>query len=171
MTFTEEWFSSQSCDVLADLARQVRDLPGGTVEIGSWEGRSTLAIADAVHPQVVHAIDTWRGSPGEPSETLAAERDVYATFCENTAGRNIETHRMGWRDYFADHHDPLKFVFIDAEHTYREVADTIRTVLPLMVPGGIVCGDDQHHPPVKKAVIEWFGHSTPVKATLWWHQT
>jgi predicted O-methyltransferase YrrM len=171
MNFTEDWFSVESCGVLASLALSVRDLAGDVVEIGSWEGRSTLALAAAVAPDPVHAIDTWCGSPGEPSESLAAGRDVYATFLANTEGRNIIPHRMGWREYLGSTDRPLKFVFIDAEHSYREVYDTIETVLPRMVPGGVICGDDQHHPPVKEAVIEWFGPSTSVKATVWWRKT
>lgn len=169
MTFNEEWFPPGSCDALSDLARRVRGLNGDVVEIGSWEGRSTLALAEAVAPDIVHAVDTWAGSPGEISEELAAERDVYATFRANTRGKNIRPHRMGWREYLREWND-LKFVFIDAEHTFREVYDTIEKVLPRMVTGGIICGDDQHHPPVKEAVIKWFGPQTPVIATLWWYQ-
>lgn len=167
MTFTEEWFHPQSCEVLADLVRAVAHLDGDIIEIGSWEGRSTLALAGATN-ETVHAVDTWRGSPGEESEALAAERDVYATFLANTAGRNIEAHRMDWRDFFAGYHGRAKLVFIDGLHTYDEVRATIAEVLPRMVPGGVVCGDDQHHPPVREAVIQWFGPNTNVKATLWW---
>lgn len=168
MTFTEDWFSDWSCEALAELAVKTNGLPGAVLEVGSWEGKSTIALASAV-PDTVHAVDTWNGSPGEPSEVLAAERDVYAAFLTNTAGLNIEAHRMGWRDYLASTDGPLRFVFIDAEHSYEEVRDTIQAVLPRMVPGGIVCGDDRHHPPVQQAVGECLGE-TPVAATLWWHQ-
>lgn len=172
MTFTEEWFSPHSQQVLASLGRSVLGLPGDIVEVGSWEGRSTCALARAVFPEVVHAVDTWDGSPGEVSAELASERDVFATFQANvavlTAG-NVEVHRMGWRDYFETNRRSLRLVFIDAEHTYREVFDNIEAVLPLMVPGGIVCGDDAHHPPVQRAVIELFG-GAPCLASLWVHR-
>lgn len=168
MTFTEEWFSEAACECLATLARHTDGVPGLVVEIGSWEGRSTLALADAVAPAIVHAVDTWNGSPGEISAELAAQRDVFATFLANTEGRNVEPHRMDWRWYVEQTTAPFRFVFVDAEHSYEEVRDTIRAVLPRMSPGGILCGDDNHYPPVKKAVIECLGPHTPVVASLWY---
>lgn len=173
MTFTEEWFGPESQKALAALYGLVRDLDGDVVEVGCWEGRSTIALANAAHPAVVHAVDTWEGSPGEISWDLAHERDVAYRFAQNiedhTAG-NVQAHRMGWRDYFTANRTPVKFIHIDAEHTYREVRDNIEAVLPLLVPGGVVCGDDNHHPPVQQAVIDTLGPDTRVTASLWWWQ-
>ena len=169
MTFTEEWFGEASQLALARLATLTDGVPGRVIEVGCWEGRSTVALANAVHPATVDAVDTWAGSPGEISADLAGRRDVYATFADNvaelTAG-NVAPHRMGWRDYFAADLGPVRFIHIDAEHTYREAFDTITTVLPLMSPGGIICGDDAHHLPVISAVVDALG---PVdrEATLW----
>ena len=143
--FTENWFHNESCDRLAQLARQVDHIPGVIIEIGSWEGKSTCVLANAIRPRIVHAVDTWQGSPNEISAELAAERDVHATFANNVkvlTGGNVVEHRMGWREYMAGHGGPIALVFIDAEHTYREVYDTITAVLPFMSPGGVICGDD-----------------------------
>lgn len=168
MSFAEQWFSDASCEALAGLAGAVSHLDGRVVEIGSWQGRSTCALANAVHPEVVHAVDTWQGSPGEVSRVLATARDVYSEFQANvaalTAG-NVVTHRMGWRDYVT-FPTATKFLFIDAEHTYVEVRDNIAAFLPMMVEGGIVCGDDAHHPPVQRAVLEVFPNAERV-ASLW----
>jgi predicted O-methyltransferase YrrM len=168
--FTEEWFPEQSQARLAELAESVADVPGAIIEIGSWEGRSTIALANAVHPRTVNAVDTWLGSPGEVSSQLAAERDVFAQFKANvyewTAG-NVLAHRMGWRDFVnGGRFSPVAFVFIDAEHTYDEVRDTIAAFVPLMSPGGVICGDDAHHPPVRQAALEAFPDAQHV-ATLW----
>lgn len=164
--FTERWFGPESCSVLTRLVKGVQFLSEPIVEIGSWEGRSTVALANAAFPKVVHAIDTWQGSPGEPSADLAAERDVFAQFSENvghlTLG-NVEVHRAGWRDVDPF---PCAMLFIDAEHTYREVYDTIETWLPFVKSGGVICGDDVHHPPIQQAVSEWFPDATR-EATLW----
>ena len=170
-TFHEDWFPGAACENLAALARQVVDLPGRIVEIGSWEGKSTIALANAVRPAEVHAVDTWNGSPGEPSAALAAQRDVYSTFTDNvtawTCG-NVTPFRMDWRDYFAADQSPCRFVFIDAEHTYEQVKATLDVVVPLMVPGGVICGDDVHHEPVMRAVVERFGPDVPWIANLWY---
>lgn len=167
--FNEQWFSHESCEALAELVRMVAKLDGDIVEIGSWQGRSTVAMARAAAPEIVHAVDTWRGSPGEVSQLLAAGRDVFAEFRANvdaeTAG-NVEAHRVGWRDYFATNDRPLKLVFIDAEHTYTEVRDNIAVCAPRMVEGGFMCGDDIHHPPVQRAVRGRLPSAATI-ASLW----
>lgn len=170
--FHEAWFGDASCQALADLYAKTEGVHGRVIEVGCWEGRSTIALAAACHPEIVHAVDTWQGSPGEISEQLAAERDVYARFKANvyaeTCG-NVEAFRMGWREYFASRPDPIRFLHIDAEHSYREVFDNIAAALPLMAPGGVICGDDVHHPPVRTAVLELLPKASAM-ATLWWHQ-
>ena len=169
MTFTEEWFCTESQAALASLADRTSHLDGAVIEVGCWEGRSTIALANAVHPAVVHAVDTWQGSPGEISADLASQRDVYATFCDNidqsTAG-NVEPHRMGWREFFATWDGPIRLIHIDATHTYDEVRDNIQTALPFVVPGGVIAGDDNHHPPIQQAVWDTLGNAW-LTATLW----
>jgi predicted O-methyltransferase YrrM len=157
MSFTEDWFGAESQDRLATLGREVTDVPGIVVEIGSWEGRSTCVLANVIRPRAVIAVDTWQGSPGEVSADLASRRDVFATFLENvktlTSG-NVVPVRSAWREFVPKITDPVALCFIDAEHTYREVQDNIRAILPLMAPGGVICGDDAGHEPVRKAVLD-----------------
>jgi hypothetical protein len=167
--FTEAWFPHESCVALGELARSVAHLSGAVIEVGCWEGRSTCALANAVHPEIVHAVDTWNGSPGEISAELAADRDVYRTFSHNVQALthgNVLAHRLGWREFFKAFDGPTKFVHIDAEHTYTEVDDNITAVLPLIVPGGIIAGDDAHHEPVISAVMDRLGEYER-RASLW----
>lgn len=157
MSFTENWFGEASQDRLATLGRQVEDIPGIIVEIGCWEGRSTCVLANAIRPRAVIAVDTWQGSPGEISAELAAHRDVYGTFITNVrtlTGGNVVPVRKGWREFVPEISDPVALCFIDAEHSYQEVRDNIAAILPLMAPGGVICGDDAGHPPVRQAVLE-----------------
>lgn len=168
--FGEMWFSEENQQVLAALVEDTDTLPGLVVEVGSWTGRSTVVLANACYPSVVHAVDTWEGSPGEISTELAQQRDIHAEFQRNIRDLtrlNVEEHRMGWREWFAVNLSPIRFLFIDAEHTYREVHDNITAALPQITPGGIVCGDDAHHPPVAQAVIEHFPEAS-VSGTVWW---
>lgn len=170
--FGEQWFCEQSQEALAWLCEKTAHLNGRVVEVGCWTGRSTVALANACHPAIVHAVDTWQGSPGEISAELAAERDVFAQFKRNvythTVG-NVEAFRMDWRTFFADHPGPIRFLHIDATHTYEEVRDNIAAALPHMVSGGIICGDDVHHEPVRRAVLEHFPNAYGL-ATLWWSE-
>ena len=167
--FTEQWFPPESQQRLAELVESVAGVDGAIIEIGSWEGRSTVAMANAAHPRQIHAVDTWLGSPGEVSSGLAAERDVHAQFCANIntmTNGNVVVHRMGWRDFAVDFDEPIALLFIDAEHTYREVHDTIRWGWPLISAGGVICGDDAHHPPVRQAVLDVLTDAKHI-ATMW----
>lgn len=159
-TFTEDWFSPLGQERLAELGRQVADVPGMIIEIGCWEGRSTCALANAINPRILHAVDTWQGSAGEISYELAQQRDVFATWQHNIAALtngNVIAHRMGWREFVPTITDPVALCFIDAEHTYREVYDNITAILPHMSPGGVICGDDVHHPPIVNAIRDTLG--------------
>ena len=170
--FHEDWFGEASQRALASLYDKVRSLDGEIIEVGCWEGRSTVALANACHPERVWAIDTWKGSPGEISAELAKERNVFAIFKANIAELtqgNVTSWIGGWRGFFHGYQGRIKFVHIDAEHTYTEVFDNIAAARRHMVPGGIICGDDVHHPPVQQAVIDQFGNAN-VEATLWWTQ-
>lgn len=169
MTFTERWYYPSGLAALELAYRRSCMVAGAVIEVGCWEGRSTCHLANVAYPAIVHAVDTWEGSPGEVSAELAAERDVYATFVANvealTEG-NVVPHRMGWREFFAAHDGPIRFLHIDATHTYDEVRENILAALPFVVPGGIVCGDDAHHEPVISAARDTLGPVT-LDSTLW----
>lgn len=179
--FVENWFPTESCAALARLAVSVADIEGMIVEIGSWEGRSTIALANAAHPRTIQAVDTWAGSPGEISADLASKRDVFAKWSANvqhyTKG-NVQANRMPWRQFHNDMRNagpfdtpPIALLFIDAEHTYDEVHDTVLSFLPYMAPGSVICGDDSHHPPIRHAIDDLFGIGTlEFEATLWIHR-
>jgi predicted O-methyltransferase YrrM len=120
---------------------------GLIVEIGCWEGRSSHRIANACYPQNLICVDTWEGNvdEGEPySQLVAKQRDVHSTFLENmnelTQG-NFKDFRMDCHEYLRG--DRLyKFVHIDACHDYDSVKRTIEAILPRLVSGGVICGDD-----------------------------
>lgn len=158
--FREDWFSQASCDVLAGLVAEVATVDGMLLEIGAWEGRSTIAMATAAEPRIVHTVDTWQGSPGEVSALFATKRDVRAQFDVNVAAftsGNVASHQMGWREFLSACAGLFALVFIDGEHSYREVHDAIVAVRSKLSAGAIVCGDDRHHPPVRQAVNDAIG--------------
>lgn len=171
VSFTEDWFDDTSCQALAELVIHTHGKEGRIVEIGSWEGKSTCALANAAFPDIVDAVDTWRGSPGEVSSELASERDVLAAFKANVGeltNGNVAVHQSDWRDYLQEDQSPVRFVFIDATHTFDEVHDNLTAILPLVVDGGVICGDDAQHPPVAAAVLDVLGPTVNLSGRLWW---
>jgi hypothetical protein len=52
---------------------------GDIVEIGSWQGRSTIALAQGCadgNNGVVHAIDTFKGNPGHEAKYVVGVGDT-----------------------------------------------------------------------------------------------
>ena len=149
MAFNEDWYSKSQVARLIKLYKRVRPLEGLIIEIGCWEGKSTCALANAIHPEVLHAVDTWQGNITEgadhPTVKILKERDVYQTFLDNVARLtkgNVVVHRQDCFEYLTTVHEPIKFCHIDAAHDYESVKRTIDLLLPRLVPGAILCGDD-----------------------------
>lgn len=142
-------------DALAELVKQAKHLHGAVIEVGCWEGRSTVVIANACAPDRVLAVDTWLGSAGEECWEIAASRDVFSIFQHNIAEMtvgNVTPVKMDWQQFFAEWDGPIKFLHIDGEHSYEAVRANIEAALPHMVSGGVICGHDAGESCVMTAV-------------------
>lgn len=165
--FTTNWYSEENLSKLAELASATWGLPGVVIEVGCWEGRSSIAIANAVWPELLICIDTWEGSI---PDGYTAQDDVHQRFinnmCEMTAGNFVDAY-MSWEEFEWGEVSSIKFIHIDAEHTYEAVKGNIEVVLPKMASGGIICGDDFFHAPVKQAVRDCLPGAVAHSAALW----
>jgi cephalosporin hydroxylase len=151
--FEECWYYDDQIVNLCKLAKKVKDLSGLCIEIGCWEGKSTVYLTNTLYPETLICNDTWLGNIEEsnvtgtehPSVTLAKQKDVYSRFLQNmnevTKG-NFVTVRQDCLEWLKTLKEPVKFCHIDASHDYESVYKTIELLKPLVVPGGILCGDD-----------------------------
>lgn len=151
--FNDNWYSDQQLGDLINLVKKVKDIDGKIIEIGCWEGKSTIQIANNCFPETLICNDTWLGNVQEsivtgithPTELILKERDVYNIFMNNmnncTKG-NYTVIKEDCIEWLKNFQDSIKFVHIDASHEYESVFETINLILPKMVKGGIICGDD-----------------------------
>lgn len=142
------------------------------VEVGSWLGRSTKALAATARGQVF-AVDHWRGSVDDPTEQEAKKIDVWAEFNHNLGpeinrrkvipiGRPHEelSSTMTWFDGMTQDTCPVgpaDMIFIDGSHKYEDVVRDIKNAVPMLKEGGLLCGHDFNeaaHPGVVQAVKE-----------------
>jgi hypothetical protein len=160
------WMSKAERKWLQGQAKNVRGL---AIEVGSWRGRSTVAIVAGLSHSTgtLYAVDTWAGPPdkGGQADIYDGQGDVYAEFLANLAApiragtviplrmdsmqgaAEIERlHGLGCAD----------FIFIDADHRYEAVHADILAYLPLLRVGGVICGHDYRDkfPGVIQAVNE-----------------
>jgi len=138
------------------------------VEVGSWKGRSTKALAAATNG-VVYAVDNWKGSAGgdlTEQEAKAKGSDVILAEFQANLADEIKAGKVVIVN--ADHATAMNevrerlggnvadMVFIDGEHNYDAVKRDIMNYTELLKPGGLLCGHDccEEHPGVVKALTE-----------------
>jgi Methyltransferase domain len=183
LRFDEAWMSQGQLDVLAALAQSTGYLDGAAIEIGTWQGRSAIPLANAIYPRVLHVVDHWQGDdPAGLAQGLGIDpelvkRDNYGIFkanvAEGTQG-NVSVWKTDWREFASWWQDPIRFLHLDASHTTQEVADNIRALLPYAVSGTIFAGDDWNWPTVAAGVRQVFPADQDVVQVntqfdkLWW---
>jgi beta-1,4-mannosyl-glycoprotein beta-1,4-N-acetylglucosaminyltransferase len=171
--FHEDWYSGEQAVYIAHLAKQ--SPAGACVEIGAWEGKSTIALAQLLAPRVLHVVDHWLGNEGEgeehPSVSLARQRDVHGTFQENVrtlTGGNIREHWGTWQAWAETWKEGIAFLHLDASHDRASVRDCLNAIKPFLVPGAILCGDDYEHESVALGVADALGENVEgVHERLW----
>ena len=171
------WVSDEELLWLASKVRTRRTV----IEVGSWHGKSTRALADNLPPKGrVFAVDHWNGSATEPfnhgTARLRDGDDAFLEFSKNNfdllESGKIVPMRMTSKNAAAmlkDRGVKADMIFIDGGHEYEEVKADIEAYLPLLALEGILCGHDYGPwPGVPKAVDELLGpkakesvHSTP----------
>ena len=148
------------------------------VEVGVYCGRSLYVTAGALRKAKLHAVDLaepgWR--PNHPTPTWSKQvLDItLGAIKQNFPSVEVVTHfdgSMAAATRLAN--TKVDSVFIDANHDYDQVINDIDSWLPLIKPGGVICGHD-YYPAchgVMDAVnerLESF-HVQP-NTRMWWHR-
>ena len=150
-TFEEEWYPEPQLRDLVGLLQNVLtdEVEGELVEIGCWEGRSTVALAQRLlgTDRTLHAVDWWLGNLDEgdahPSVTAPRTRNVYETFLQNIAPyRHVSVFRQEGGEFLRTFDRFIAFIHLDAGHTYAATKALIDAAIPMLAPGAIICGDD-----------------------------
>lgn len=116
------------------------------VEIGAFCGKSLLASCGGMCDAEVIAVDplteTPAGRPWHKAVLNASIELINSTFREKRViAAHIEKTSVD-AALIVGRNKKVDSVFIDGDHHYAEVAADIATWLPLINPGGIICGHD-----------------------------
>jgi hypothetical protein len=151
------------------------------VEVGSWKGRSTKALAGFT-PGRVFAVDTWEGSPSEQEthHKEAVERgadELYADFCRNlgeemAAGKCVPVRLPSERAaYELGDAIRLDMLFVDGEHTFDSTIGDLVAWSAVAAPGALISGHDYNWPDVARAAHELFGPRVLTGPGALWYVT
>jgi predicted O-methyltransferase YrrM len=148
------------------------------LEMGSYYGRSTRALADNTSGFVI-ACDNFKG-PEDIVITWKARQEIYDNFTKNLADHIATGKVLPWK---ADHDNldftqapkPPKydFIFVDGSHRYEFVVRDVKTALSVIESGGIICGHDYDmgSPGVVQGVTEVLGtFNLAENSRMWWKQ-
>ena len=139
------WLSRKEAETLYDYAGKAT---GPIVEIGSWQGRSTAAIAmgsKAGNRQQVYSVDDYKGVPPGSHPTNFGKTTGWRSSSPeilrqnlNQCGINGEVQIVEKASVVAAKELPneLGMVFIDGDHSYEAVCNDIDAWMPKLKVGG-----------------------------------
>lgn len=155
------------------LYRSCKRLPNKAkiLEIGSFQGGSTLAIGHAIAGTDIelYCLDPWSNYLNQEDfatferSKVSDDFRIINNFIRNTAfiGENLRMLR-GKSSAFAGllEGKGFDFIFIDGAHDYDSVRFDIKVAFSAIRPGGFVCGHDYHSDGhgVIRAVNELIAH-------------
>lgn len=126
------------------LFEKVRSLPQDAtiVEIGSFRGRSTVAMAFACvgTQRKIYCIDTWDGNDSD-----FADRDFFQIWQDNVQRHGLLNYVVPLRGYSGPvlsewqaltGGKPIDLIFIDGSHQYEDVVVDFQKSFPWIKPGG-----------------------------------
>lgn len=168
------WMSRRELDWLAERGAEAARI----VEVGVWMGRSTVALLSRSPDCGLYAVDTWAGVPGDPAQEGLYEdpEAAYCAFLANLAAPIALGQVRVMREdsvtaagrLFTECGQSFDLVFLDGDHSYDAVRADIAAYLPLVRPGGILCGHDFHWSSVERAVNSMLAPVQRGPDSLWW---
>ena len=148
----EGWRYRQDLVLLYLLARDLED-PGVTVEIGSYKGLATSALAFGIRDgrrEKVHTVDPHTGDrqaleAGDLAQRSSEEdlmRSIATTGLEDVVVAHTATSDELFSRWDAG---PIRLLFVDGWHSYDAVSSDLRNWVPLLTPAGAVLVDDYYN--------------------------
>lgn len=132
-----------------------QDMKGDIVEIGSWQGKSTIYLGKAAESSKngkVFAVDHFKGNPGKEAYYKVSKddlSDLKGNFIRNITAAGVADHiellnmpSDAAADVLRERESRIRLLFIDGCHTYDGVKNDFFRYNDLVQPGGLIIFDD-----------------------------
>lgn len=146
--FTADWFTP-NIPTLAPLLEEHRGKPVHYLEIGAFEGRSTLWFLENIltnERSQITVIDTFEGSPEHLDMGIVAD-GMYEVFRRNTYDyrRKIQVMKARSQYILPKLYAEYDFVYVDGSHDQKDVLIDVIYGFRLLADGGIMVCDDYEY--------------------------
>ncbi len=127
---------------------------GSVLEIGAYQGLSTSLIAvgmERTPGDAFHTCDPW-SAPGVDGQDVRTNTDTFHQFHNNLAKAGVSdrvvVHRAFSKDLASEWTEPLRFLWIDGDHSIAGTENDYDNFARHVAPGGIIAFHDvlHHHP-------------------------
>jgi predicted O-methyltransferase YrrM len=145
VSFTTDWFSNNIPFWLAAFERATTDPDEvlRVLEIGSFEGRSTVFVLRHFPKAQVDCVDTWLGSDEHAGEEFL--NDLHGRFLVNIKpfSERVTCHKMTSAQFFRESsNDEYDIVYIDGSHRATDVLLDLVNSWDRLRSGGLLLIDD-----------------------------
>jgi predicted O-methyltransferase YrrM len=148
--YTKDWFSF-NIRQLDEVLKKVSEL-NMVLEIGSYEGRSTVYFAERLNEKgKIVCVDTWMGGKEHTVQDMTGVIDRFKhnikIACEERPDISIEAYQSKSSVYLAKlldtgGHEQFDLIYIDGSHQSHDVLTDACMSFPLLKHKGIMVFDD-----------------------------
>jgi Methyltransferase domain len=154
----EGWVTSYELRYLYATGILDRDLPGGILEVGCYQGLSTSALMQVADRPIV-VVDTFDMTiPAGTPHRETFEKNVTMVMNECNLAHFPEVNQRTSTEFFMHHNtwytDRFRLAFIDADHTFLGQRADLLNASRCLCPGGTLVFDDHNFPEVTAAADE-----------------
>lgn len=148
------WMFEEELNYLNNIARHM----GSIVEIGTWRGRSALALASSCNG-ILHCVDTWLGNAYDSGQIAeAAAHDIKQEFIDNMKQYDLIDKIRVYQMTSAEasklfKNKSIDMLFVDGNHEYEFVKLDFDSWYPKIKK--VIIGHDWTGDQVQKAVNEF----------------
>ena len=153
------WLTVDEAITLFELAKGLPDKNPRALEIGSWQGKSTVCIAQGLRQKdgaQLTCIDPFDASGDRESEDMYGDRQndlggpLRRAFDDNLKGANVHDLidvRQGFsHDWVEQVDESLDLLFLDGDHSYEAILRDFVDWSPKVKNGGYLAMHDVVHP-------------------------
>jgi predicted O-methyltransferase YrrM len=142
--FQVNWFSFNCYYWL----KYVDKMTGRVLEIGSFEGFSTLFILNKLNFNYLDCVDPWYGNE-EMFDTKVAEKGLKPNLSEKNFDYNLREFQGKFNkikltsdEFFLKNKQNYNLIFIDGSHEYKAIYNDLKNSMNYINKGGIIIIDD-----------------------------